>query len=235
MCIDLHQRLRQARERRGLSLTAIARARGVREEHLALIERNQFEELPTGLYGRNAVRAYAGAVGVPPDEALGEVAHRLREPEDPMDGLARVRGIERPRPRRVLNVAPSVARPGRPQAGAVEHVQLPLSWRAPAAAIIDSGLLLAIDAALLALTAAVAGVRPADILHLALPSMLVVFALIAATYYVLLGGIRRATIGAQIVRAESMAILDPAGVQAAMQRGIRSALAVGRLALQRSR
>jgi transcriptional regulator with XRE-family HTH domain len=225
MCIDLHQRLRQARERRGLSLTAIARARGVREEHLALIERNQFEELPTGLYGRNAVRAYAGAVGVPPDEALGEVAHRLREPEDPMDGLARVRGIERPRPRRVLNVAPSVARP----------VQLPLSWRAPAAAIIDSGLLLAIDAALLALTAAVAGVRPADILHLALPSMLVVFALIAATYYVLLGGIRRATIGAQIVRAESMAILDPAGVQAAMQRGIRSALAVGRLALQRSR
>lgn len=242
MCSDLHLRLRQARERRGLSLTAIARERGVREENLELIERDRFEDLPTGLYGRNAVRAYATAVGLRPDEALGEILHRLREPEDPIFGLARVRGIDAPRPpsagswrsragalrakaERVLDAAPSVARP----------VPLPASWRAPLAAIIDSALLLAIDAALLALTARVVGVRPADVLHLALPSMLVVFALIAAVYFLLLGGIRRATIGAQIVRADSMAFLDPAGVQSAMQRGIRSALAVGRLALQRSR
>jgi transcriptional regulator with XRE-family HTH domain len=225
MCIELHLRLRQARERRGLSLTALAREQGVREEHLALIERNRFEELPTGLYGRNAVRAYAAAVGLRPDEALAEVLHRLREPEDPICGLARVRGIEPPRTRRVLELAPSVARP----------VQLPMTWRAPVAAIVDSFLLLAIDAALIALTAAVAGVRMSELLRQALPFLLVVFALIAAMYFVLLGGVRRATIGARLVRADSMAILDPASVQAAMQRGLRSALAVGRLALQRSR
>src|SRR5262245_37403261 len=111
MSSDLHVRLKQARERRGLSMSTIARDSGVREINLELIERNRFEYLPTGLYGRSAVRAYATAVGLPADEAIGEVLHRLREPEDPIDGLARVRGIERTRPRRMVDVAPSVANP----------------------------------------------------------------------------------------------------------------------------
>ena len=111
VCSDLHLRLRQARDRRGLTLTAIAREQGVREHNLQLIERNAFEDLPTGLYGRAAVRAYASAVGLNADEAVADVADRLRTPEDPIDGLARVRGIDRPRPRRVIDVAPSVARP----------------------------------------------------------------------------------------------------------------------------
>ena len=237
VCADLHVRLRQARERRGLTLTAIARDRGVREQNLELIERNAFEDLPTGLYGRAAVRAYASAVGVDPDAAVADVADRLRAPEDPIDGLARVRGIDRPRapspwrglagalrakadPRPevpAIHVAPSVARP----------VRLPVSWRTPAAALIDSVLLIGIDAALLALTALVAGVRPSDILHAALPAMIVVFALIAGVYFVLLGGVRRATIGAQLVQAEASSIFDGAGVQAAMQRGLRYALDEG--------
>jgi hypothetical protein len=236
VCSDLHVRLRQARERRGLSLTAIAHDRGVREHNLALIERNAFEDLPTGLYGRAAVRAYAAAVGLNPDAALADVVDRLRTPEDPIDGLARVRGIDRPRPslprlwrglagalrakaglRHAVEVAPRVARP----------VRLPLSWRTPAAAVIDSGLLIGIDAALLALTALVAGVRPSDVLHTALPSMIVVFLLIAGFYFLLLGGVRRATIGAQLVQAEPTAIFDGPGVQAAMQRGWRYALDEG--------
>ena len=57
MCTQLHERLKLARERRRLSLATIARQWGVREQNLELIERNRFEELPTGLYGRNAVRA----------------------------------------------------------------------------------------------------------------------------------------------------------------------------------
>ena len=217
MYSDLHVRLKQARERRGLSLTKIAHDSGVREINLELIERNRFEDLPTGLYGRSAVRAYATAVGFPADEAIGEVLHRLREPEDPIDGLARVRGIERSRPRRVVDVAPSVASP----------VQLPMSWRAPVAALIDSALLIAIDAVLLMLTAAVARVRPGQILTDALPAMFVVFVLIALVYFVLLGGIRRATIGAQLAQAEAIPMFDGAGMQAAMQRGLRSAISEG--------
>jgi transcriptional regulator with XRE-family HTH domain len=217
VCSDLHLRLKQARERRGLTLTAIARAKGVREQNLELIERNAFEDLPTGLYGRAAVRAYASAVGFEPDAAVADVVDRLRVPEDPIDGLARVRGIDRPRPPRRVEVAASVARP----------VRLPVSWRTPAAAIIDSSLLLAIDAILLTLTALVAGVRVIEILHVALPSMVVVFALIAGLYFVLLGGVRRATIGARLVQAEPTAVFDGPGVHAAMQRGWRYALDEG--------
>ena len=215
VCQDLHVRLRQARERKGLTLSAIARAKGVREHNLQLIERNAFEDLPTGLYGRTAVRAYASAVGLEPDAALAEVVDRVPTPEDPIDGLARVRGLERPRPRpRTVDVAPSVRNP----------VRLPIAWRGPVAAAVDSVLLLAIDAGLLALTAAVARVRAVDLLEDALPAMVVVFVVIAAIYFVLLGGIRRATIGAQLVQAEPAAIFDGASVQAVMQRGWRYAL-----------
>jgi transcriptional regulator with XRE-family HTH domain len=236
VCQGLHVRLRQARERKGLTLTAIARAQGVREHNLHLIERDAFEELPTGLYGRTAVRAYASAVGLDPDAALAEVAERVRTPEDPIDGLARVRGIERPRPRppsprlwrglagalrakagRTVDVAPSVRNP----------VQLPISWRIPLAAVIDSVLLLAIDAGLLAVTAAVARVRPAELLQSALPAMLVVFVIIAGMYFILLGGVRRATIGAQVVQVDPAEIFDGATVQAVMHRGWRYALDEG--------
>jgi hypothetical protein len=215
MCSDLHVRLRQARERQGLTVTVIAREQGVREHNLQLIERNAFEDLPTGLYGRTAVRAYASAVGIDPDAALADVVDRLRTPEDPIDGLARVRGIDRPR--RTVEVALSVR----------DRIRMPISWRIPVAAVIDSALLIGIDAVLLALTAAVAGVRPAELLQEALPALLVVFALIAAMYFVLLGGIRRATIGAQLVQAEQAAIFDGATVQAAMQRGWRYAVDEG--------
>ena len=65
MCTQLHERLRLARERRGMSLATIARQWGVREQNLVLIEQDRFEELPTGLYGRTAVRAYATRRGAP--------------------------------------------------------------------------------------------------------------------------------------------------------------------------
>jgi transcriptional regulator with XRE-family HTH domain len=238
VCQDLHVRLRQARERKGLTLSAVARAKGVREHNLQLIERDAFEDLPTGLYGRAAVRAYASAVGFDADAALAEVADRVRRPEDPIDGLARVRGIERPRPRppsprlwrgfagalrakaeRTVEVAPAVRHP----------VRLPISWRGPLAAVVDSALLIAIDAALLALTAAVARVRPIELLQSALPALLVVFLIIAAMYFVLLGGVRRATIGAQLVQAEHAAVFDSATVHAVVQRGWRYAVDEARL------
>ena len=101
MCTQLHERLKQARERRRISLASIARQWGIREQNLELIERDRFEDLPTGLYGRAAVRAYATAVGLPADEVLKEVADRLRSPEDPLDGMARVRGLTR-QPERTL-------------------------------------------------------------------------------------------------------------------------------------
>ena len=218
MSKQLHERLRQARQQRGLSLAAIARDRGVREYNLVLIERDAFEELPTGLYGRSAVRAYASAVGICAEDALAEVGDRLRAPEDPMDGLARVRGIERPLQRRAIEVAASVAHPA---LGG-------LPWRPQVATLIDAAILIAIDLALVQLTALVAGVRAADILRGALPSMLLLFILIAGVYYVLLGGIRRATIGARLTQAPAFdPMLDGVDAHAVLQRGLQYAIAGG--------
>ena len=191
MRTELHELLRLARERRGLSLATIGRQWGVREQNLELIERDRFEELPTGLYGRSAVRAYATAVGIPADEALAQVVDRLRTPEDPLDGLARVRGLTR-QPERTLKDILHVASP---------EVTLSESSRAHVATAVDGVVLLGLDFALLELTAAVAGVRA--------PSMIALFALIAALYFVLLGGLARATVGSRVAHTS----VDPAMVE----------------------
>jgi hypothetical protein len=137
MCTPLHERLRLARLQRGLALTTIAREKGVREQNLVLIEQGAFEDLPTGLYGRHAIRSYAVAVGMSPDEALAEVQPRLRELEDPMDGLARVRGIDRTPGRRPVAVAAETT--------AEPPVTVAPAWRPQAAALIDGGILVGID------------------------------------------------------------------------------------------
>jgi hypothetical protein len=192
MCTQLHERLRLTRQKRGISLAAIARQWGVREQNLVLIEQNAFEELPTGLYGRTAVRSYASAVGLSPDDALAEVSSRLRAPEDPLDGLARVRGLQRQQAGRASEMTSTIAR-----------WTMALSWRPQAAAILDGAVLIALDAILLMLTAKVAGAHPSDVLRVAAPWMLVIFALIAAFYFVLLGGIGRATLGSRVAHASS--------------------------------
>ena len=100
-----YERLRRRREQKGWRIEELERRTGVRSRLLELIDRGQFAELPTGLYGRSAVRAYAEAVGLSADEVLEEVASLMPAVEDPLDGLARVRGIKRtpgarPRPSR---------------------------------------------------------------------------------------------------------------------------------------
>jgi Helix-turn-helix domain len=216
MCRPLHERLRTARERRGLSLTTIANQWGVREHNLLLIEHDAFESLPTGLYGRTAVRSYAAAVGVPADEALAEVIDRLRNPEDPMEGIARVRGFTC-----VTQHAGGTSRIW--MSGASITV-----WRQFAAAAVDGALLVGIDLLLLALTARVARVPVTEVLRLGTPSMIVLCAVIAALYFVLLGGIGRATIGARLMQVPSGAgMLDGVDIRAVLQRGIQSALADG--------
>jgi transcriptional regulator with XRE-family HTH domain len=199
MRTELHERLRLARQRRGLSLATIGKQWGVREQNLELIERDKFEELPTGLYGRSAVRSYATAVGIPVDEALAEVAHRLRTPEDPLDGLARVRGLIR-QPERTIKEILHVASP---------EIALSESSRGHVANVLDGLVLLGLDFALLQLTAAVAGVGAAEILRIAAPSMIALFALIAALYFVLLGGLARATVGSKVAHTS----VDPAVVE----------------------
>jgi transcriptional regulator with XRE-family HTH domain len=212
----LHERLRRERQRQGIPIATIARDCGVRERNLLLIEQDKFEELPSGLYGRNVVRLYAKRLGIPPDEALAEVGARLRTPEDALVGFARIRGLRTSaRPRRIEFVAPPA---------------MPLSapWRPFAAAAIDAGLLLAIDMVLVGLTALVAHVPATDVLRIGMAPMMVLAVVIAGLYFVLLGGIGRATLGTRLAHLpEGTGMLDGVDVRTVIQRGLQCAVFEG--------
>ena len=151
MCSELHERLR-ARDRKDCRWRG-SRATVACASRTSSSSSGTRSRISSGLYGRNAVRAYAVAVGLSPDDALTEVAHRLREPEDPIDGLARVRASTTGRGRGGRWTSPCRSRsrfgPDRVAAAGL--------------ALIDSAILIAIDLALLEL-ALVAGVRMGDIL-----------------------------------------------------------------------
>lgn len=62
--------LKQARERRGLSLRQIAAATKISSAALDALERGDFSRLPGGIFSRAFVRAYAVEVGLDPDETV---------------------------------------------------------------------------------------------------------------------------------------------------------------------
>ena len=64
------ERLRAAREARGLSLRQVARATRIPVAVLEAIERGELERLPGGIFGRGFIRAYAAEVGLDPEATL---------------------------------------------------------------------------------------------------------------------------------------------------------------------
>src|ERR1700737_4625346 len=67
---NLGARLREARERRGISLRQIANATKISMSALEALERNDVSRLPGGIFSRAFVRSYAVEVGLDPDEAI---------------------------------------------------------------------------------------------------------------------------------------------------------------------
>ena len=65
-------KLREARERRGISLRQIANATKISIGALEALERNQLSRLPGGIFSRAFVRAYAIEVGLDPDATIQE-------------------------------------------------------------------------------------------------------------------------------------------------------------------
>jgi len=72
-------KLRDARERRGLSLRQIANATKISMITLEALERNDIARLPGGIFSRGVVRSYALEVGLDPestiDEFMGQFPH----------------------------------------------------------------------------------------------------------------------------------------------------------------
>ncbi len=74
---DFGGKLRQARERRGISLRQIATSTKIGVAALEALERNDISKLPGGIFSRGFVRSYAVEVGLDPEETVREFIERF--------------------------------------------------------------------------------------------------------------------------------------------------------------
>ena len=72
--IGVGERLRRAREARGLTLDAVAASTHIRERYLEALEEERFEEIPGPAYVKGFLRNYALHLGLPEDEIMGNIA-----------------------------------------------------------------------------------------------------------------------------------------------------------------
>lgn len=195
------EKLRRAREANREALEVLARRIGVRQEHLHSIEDGRFEDLPSGIYGRAAIRSFASAYGMDPSEALSACEPLLRQVEEPIEGLARLRGIRPAKPEppakpQPSGEPPSPFKPPLPRAFLADSrdwLDFP-SWRPLAASAIDAvvivGLLLLVVA-----SAALSLVVPVSALQGSAGSLVLVGLVLGLGYFAWFGGLGGATLG----------------------------------------
>ena len=83
---DFGGKLRQARERRGISLRQIAASTKIAAAALDALEKNNISKLPGGIFSRAFVRSYAVEVGLDPDETVKEFLERFDQDPPPSPG-----------------------------------------------------------------------------------------------------------------------------------------------------
>ena len=202
---SIHDQLRAAREARGEDLASLAARVGMREAILCAIDEGRFDDLPAGIYGRAAIRAYAAGVGRDPAEVLAACEPLLRPIEDPVLGLAYLRGVRRP-------PAPAAAPAPGPAAAPGSDLDLlkvrrsrsdpgpgaNRSLKALGAAGIDAAVVVLSLLALVAATTIFCGLRPSALENCA-AGFAVMGIVFAITYFVCVGGVAGATLGEQLV------------------------------------
>lgn len=72
--VALGARLRRHREQRGISLRSVADTTKIAHPLLEALERGDVSQWPAGIYRAGFIRAYAAAVGLPPDETAADFA-----------------------------------------------------------------------------------------------------------------------------------------------------------------
>ena len=182
--MEPHARLRHARIARGEDIAAVSARIGVAEPLLRTIEDGRFEELPSGIYGRAAIRSYASALGLDPTEILTSCEAQLPALDDPIRGLGRLRGVRQPR---------------RPSSRPEPEIEVGLDascpdWRLAAAAALDAALIGALLVVVVGSASLVAGAPLAGLAGSALAFGLV-SVLLGGSYFVWLGGVSGATGG----------------------------------------
>lgn len=91
------ERLKRHRERRGVTLQAIAQATKISASLFAALERGDCSRWPAGVYSRAYVRAYAEAIGLDPEEVVEDFSAAFVETAHP-------ESFEKPAGRRVKAV-----------------------------------------------------------------------------------------------------------------------------------
>jgi cytoskeletal protein RodZ len=90
MSITLGEKLRQAREERGISISEVAEQTRISPMYLELIENDNYKPLPGGIFNKGFVKAYAKYVGIDEQEALQDYARLITQNEE---------SVEDPQPR----------------------------------------------------------------------------------------------------------------------------------------
>ena len=89
---DLGKKLREARERRGLSLRHIANSTKIAVSILDALERNDISRLPGGIFGRSFVRSFATEVGLGSSGSMTRILCVMASPSC-WRSLAQERGV----------------------------------------------------------------------------------------------------------------------------------------------
>ena len=199
--------LYHARINRQLTLEQIGMRTALSPSVLRNIDEGRFELLPSGVYARSYVRAFAGAVGIDPDEALAEVGHLLPGVPDAIAALHEAKAVT-PWERACRHLSGLGARLGgtMPSAGLLR----PLPWLAwptsnPGhmpwfkqrwgAAAIDATLLVVVDAFLVMLISWSSGIAVDALLEDSGLALAAFCAIPIGLYFVLFGGIGGSTLG----------------------------------------
>lgn len=82
------EKLRLAREARGIPLRDISEQTRISMRYLSAIESDDYKRLPGGIFNRSFIRAYAKHIGYDEDAAVSEYANMVRDQSDSPDDVA---------------------------------------------------------------------------------------------------------------------------------------------------
>lgn len=110
---DVGGKLRDARERLGLTLEEVERITRIRIHHLEAIERDELDSLPSPVQARGFLRNYAEFLGLEPGDVMLQYAEGLHKrktrPRPPLETAGQTTALARPRALRWLSADMLVA------------------------------------------------------------------------------------------------------------------------------
>jgi cytoskeletal protein RodZ len=89
MAESIGEKLRLARETRGIALRDISDQTRISMRYLEAIESDDYRRLPGGIFNRSFIRAYAKSIGYNEQQAIEEYSRTMRERGEPDEDSAK--------------------------------------------------------------------------------------------------------------------------------------------------